>query len=290
MSAVPGFKVAAVQMVSTHKVEQNLEVAGALVAQAAAQGAALVALPEYFCIMGMNERDKVAAGETDGDGPIQAFLSDTAARHGVWLVGGSVPLASSSAGKVRNSCLVYDAQGRRAARYDKIHLFGLDLGEERFDEANTIEPGGEPLAIETPFGRIALSLCYDLRFPELYRSLGPVDLILVPSAFTAATGRAHWETLLRARAIENLAWVVAPAQGGTHPSGRRTHGHSMVVDPWGAIRGCLREGPGVVMVRVDPTLQRTLRASLPALEHRKIAVQDADAPPLELGRSRRNVP
>jgi deaminated glutathione amidase len=285
MSAVADIKVAAVQMVSTHKVEENLAAAADLVAQAAAQGAALVALPEYFCIMGMNERDKIAVKERDGEGPIQAFLSATAARHGVWLVGGSVPLATGRADKVRNSCLVYDAQGRRVARYDKMHLFGLELGAERFDEANTIEPGEQPLAIETPHGRIALSICYDLRFPELYRALAPVDLILVPSAFTATTGKAHWETLLRARAIENLAWVVAPAQGGTHTSGRRTHGHSMVVDPWGVVRGCLPEGPGVVIARVDPALQARLRASLPALDHRRI-----EASPLEVGRTQRNVP
>jgi predicted amidohydrolase len=199
--------------------------------------------------------------------------------------GGGGPPPRPRADKVRNSCLVYDAQGRRVARYDKMHLFGLELGAERFDEANTIEPGEQPLAIETPHGRIALSICYDLRFPELYRALAPVDMILVPSAFTATTGKAHWETLLRARAIENLAWVVAPAQGGTHTSGRRTHGHSLVVDPWGVIRGCLPEGPGVVVARVDPALQARLRASLPALDHRRI-----DASPLEVGRIQRNVP
>jgi deaminated glutathione amidase len=287
VSEQPAFKVAAVQMVSTHEVARNLAAAGELVAQAAARGAALVALPEYFCIMGLNERDKLAAKEADGDGPIQAFLAETAARHGVWLIGGSVPLACARADKVRNSCLVYDAQGARVARYDKIHLFGLELGAERFDEANTIEPGEQPLAIDTPFGRIALSICYDLRFPELYRALAPVDLILAPSAFTATTGKAHWETLLRARAIENLAWVVAPAQGGTHSSGRRTHGHSMVVDPWGVIRGCLPEGPGVVVATVEPELQRRLRESLPALEHRRIGEPGA---PLEVGRPRRNVP
>ncbi len=281
------FKVAAVQMVSTHKVAENLAAAAELVARAAAQGAALVALPEYFCIMGMNERDKVAAKETDGDGPIQAFLAETAARHRVWLAGGSVPLAAARPDKVRNSCLVYGPDGRRVARYDKMHLFGLDLGAERFDEANTIEPGEQPVAIDTPHGRIALSICYDLRFPELYRSLGDVDLVLVPSAFTATTGKAHWETLLRARAIENLAWVAAPAQGGTHTSGRRTHGRTMVVDPWGVVRGCLPEGPGVVVARVDPALQARLRASLPALEHRRLG---AGPPGLEVGRTRRNVP
>jgi nitrilase len=278
MNELPQFRVAAVQMVSTPKVEENLAAAAKLIAQAAAQKAKLVALPEYFCIMGLNERDKVAARENDGDGPIQEFLSVSAARHGVWVVGGSVPLSCDRPDKVRNSCLVYDDAGKRVARYDKIHLFGLDLGGERFDEANTIEPGGDPVAIDSPFGRIALSICYDVRFPELYRRLGAVDLILVPSAFTATTGKAHWETLLRARAIENLAWVVGPAQGGRHPSGRETHGHSMVVDPWGGIRGVLPKGEGVVVAAVDLELQRKLRTSLPALDHRKLKDSGAGEP------------
>jgi nitrilase len=262
------FKAAVVQMVSTPKVGENLAAADELVARAAGEGAKLVALPEYFCILGTRDRDKVAAREKDGAGPIQDFLAASAARHGVWLVGGSVPLECDDPAKVRNSCLVYDAAGARVARYDKMHLFGLELGEERFDESATIEPGTEPRAIDSPFGRIALSVCYDLRFPELYRALAPMDLILVPSAFTATTGRAHWETLLRARAIENLAWVLAPAQGGRHPNGRETHGHSMVVDPWGKIVAERAAGPGVVMADIDPTVQAKLRKSLPALTHR----------------------
>jgi nitrilase len=216
----------------------------------------------------MSGTDKVAAREKDGAGPIQEFLSGTARRHGVWLVGGSVPLECADPGKVRNSCLVYDSDGRRVARYDKIHLFGLELGAERFDEAKTIEAGTQPCAIESPFGRIALSVCYDVRFPELYRALAPMDIILVPSAFTATTGRAHWETLLRARAIENLAWVLAPAQGGKHPNGRQTHGHSMVVDPWGKVVAKRAAGPGVVIADIDPTFQAKMRRSLPALAHR----------------------
>ncbi|TMG79609.1 MAG: carbon-nitrogen hydrolase family protein [Betaproteobacteria bacterium] len=235
-------------MVSTPNVEENLAAAARLVAQAAGQGAKLVALPEYFCVLGMRDRDKVAAREKDGAGPIQDFLAATAA--------------------VRNSCLVYDAAGARVARYDKIHLFGLELGAERFDESATIEPGTEPRAVDSPFGRIALSVCYDVRFPELYRALAPMDIILVPSAFTATTGRAHWETLLRARAIENLAWVLAPAQGGRHANGRETHGHSMVVDPWGRIVAERAAGPGVVMADIDPAVQAKLRKSLPALTHR----------------------
>jgi nitrilase len=169
---------------------------------------------------------------------------------------------------VRNSCLIYDAEGRRVARYDKIHLFGLELGAERFDEGRTIEAGDAPCAIDSPFGRIAVSVCYDVRFPELYRALAPMDLILVPSAFTATTGRAHWEPLLRARAIENLAWVLAPAQGGTHANGRQTHGHSMVVDPWGKVVAERTTGAGVVVADIDPGFQAQMRRSLPALTHR----------------------
>ncbi len=261
-------RVAALQMVSTPSVAENLAVAGELIAAAAAQGATLAALPEYFCVMGLNERDKVALREPFGDGPIQAFLAERAKRHGVWIVGGTVPLECADAGRVRNSSLVFDAAGQCVARYDKIHLFGLDLGEERFREANTIEAGDTPVAVDTPAGRLALSVCYDLRFPELYRALAPMDLIAVPSAFTATTGRAHWETLLRARAIENLAWVIAPAQGGTHPSGRRTHGHSMIVNPWGEIVAERDQGPGVVIADVDPIYTQRIRASLPALTHR----------------------
>jgi len=262
------FRVGLVQMVSTPSVAENLDAAGKLVAQAAGQGAKLVALPEYFCILGARDTDKVAARERDGSGPIQEFLSGTAKRLSVWIVGGSVPLECPDPGKVRNSCLVYDAEGRRVARYDKIHLFGLELGAERFDEAKTIEAGSTPCAIESPFGRVALSVCYDVRFPELYRTLAPMDIILVPSAFTATTGAAHWETLLRARAIENLAWVLAPAQGGTHPNGRRTHGHSMVVDPWGKVVAERASGPGVVVADVDPAFQEKMRRGLPALTHR----------------------
>jgi predicted amidohydrolase len=269
MTAPPAkFKAAAIQMVSTPSVADNLAAAADLVAQAAGEGATLVALPEYFCFFGMSDRDKISVREKDGEGPIQDFLAATSRKYGLWLVGGSVPLACEDREKVRNSCLVYDASGRRAARYDKIHLFGLDLGAERFDEARTIEAGAEPCAIDSPFGRVALSVCYDLRFPELYRALAPMDLILVPSAFTATTGRAHWETLLRARAIENLAWVIAPAQGGRHLNGRETHGHSMVVDPWGKVIAERDAGAGVVMAEIDPAFQVKLRRSLPSLTHR----------------------
>ncbi len=263
-------RVAAVQMVSGPHVEDNLKEAARLIEMAAAQGAKLVALPEYFPILGMNERDKVAVREVAGKGPIQAFLSSTARRHGIWLVGGSVPLAASVPDKVRNSCLVYDERGELVARYDKIHLFGFELGAESYAEQRTIEPGKDIVVLDTPFGRLGLSICYDLRFPELYRAMGEVDLIVVPSAFTATTGKAHWETLIRARAIENLAYVLAPAQGGHHANGRETHGDSMLVDPWGVILERLPRGSGIVAGAISREHIGRLRKSLPALAHRTL--------------------
>ena len=192
---------------------------------------------------------------------IQSFLSETAKRFGIWLVGGSVPLVSHVPDKIYNSCLVYDHDGKQVARYDKIHLFGLELGEERFAEEKTIKAGDKVVAIDSPFGRIGLSICYDLRFPELYRLMGKVDIILAPSAFTAITGKAHWETLIRARAIENQAYVIAPAQGGFHVNGRETNGDSMIVDPWGVVIDRLARGPGVVVATLDRAYQSSVRAS-----------------------------
>lgn len=270
MPPVPGTRIAAIQMVSGPSVQANIAEAGRLIAQAAAGGAQLVALPEYFGILGMKDTDKVDVREPLGDGPIQAFLSNTARQHGIWIVGGSVPLAANDPRKVRNSSLVYDASGKLAARYDKIHLFGFQMGEELYHEAATIEPGDTPITVDTPFGRLGLSICYDLRFPELYRAMKEVDIILVPSAFTETTGRAHWETLLRARAIENLAYVLAPAQGGRHANGRETHGDTMIVDPWGVVLDRLPRGAGVVMAQVNLERMRGLRRSLPALQHRTL--------------------
>ncbi len=263
-------RVAALQMASGPQVEANLKEAGRLIEMAAAQGAKLVALPEYFPVMGMHERDKVKVREAQGSGPIQAFLSESARRHGVWIVGGSVPLTASVPDKVRNSTLVYDDQGTCVARYDKIHLFGFEMGAESYSEQRTIEPGKDVVVVETPFGRLGLSICYDLRFPELYRAMKEVDLILVPSAFTETTGKAHWETLVRARAIENLTYVLAPAQGGYHVNGRETHGDSMLVDPWGVILDRLPRGSGVVSGVIDRALVARFRASLPALAHRTL--------------------
>ena len=263
-------RIAAVQMASGPSVAANLNEARRLIGMAAGQGARLVALPEYFGIMGMHEQDKVKVREAPGKGPIQEFLSAAANEHGIWIIGGSVPLESSDERKVRNSCLVYDDAGQLAARYDKIHLFGFDMGSEHYSEERTIEAGREVKVIDTPFGRIGLSICYDLRFPELYRAMKDVDLIVVPSAFTETTGRAHWETLIRARAIENLAYVLAPAQGGYHVNGRETHGDSMIVDPWGVVIDRLPRGSGVVVASINPEYVQRLRASLPALKHRTL--------------------
>jgi deaminated glutathione amidase len=263
-------KVAAVQMVSATEPGPNLDAAARLIAQAAADGARVVVLPEYFCLLGRRDTDKVDIREPDGDGPLQSFLSAQAAASGVWLIGGTVPLASRKPGRVRNSCLVYGPDGTRRARYDKIHLFGLERGNERFDESATIEAGRTPVVVDVEGWRIGLSVCYDLRFPELYRTLLPADLIVVPSAFTYTTGAVHWEILLRARAIENQCYVLAPAQGGRHENGRRTWGHSMLVDPWGEIVSVLDEGEGVVAGEVQRERIAEVRRNLPALKHRVI--------------------
>lgn len=266
-------RVAAVQMASGPNVAANLAEAERLIDIAATAGAKLVALPEYFAIMGLKDTDKVNVAETPGKGPIQKFLSAQAKKHGIWLVGGSIPLTCDNAKKVRNSCLVYNDKGQLVARYDKIHLFGMSLGSEHYKEQTTIEPGDTVVTIETPFGKIGLSICYDLRFPELYRAMGDVDIILVPAAFTATTGKAHFETLIRARAIENLAYVIAPAQGGYHVSGRETHGDSMIVDPWGNILDRLPRGSGVVVAAINHAYQNGLRNSLPAVKHRTLECQ-----------------
>jgi nitrilase len=263
-------RIAAVQMVSGPEVAQNLATAGRLVAEAANAGAMLVALPEYFPLIGSDDEARLAAREPAGEGPIQRFLAETARRHGIWLVGGSIPLLADDPDKLRNTCLVFDDAGRQAARYDKIHLFGFAKGEERYDEATTIEPGSRVVAVDTPVGRIGLGVCYDLRFPELFRALGTVDLLVLPAAFTETTGRSHWEVLLRARAVENQCYLLAAAQGGRHPSGRVTHGNSMIVDPWGAIVARMDKGEGVVAAELDRERLAEVRNSLPALKHRKL--------------------
>ncbi len=263
------YKVAAIQMASGPKVEGNLNEARRLIAKAAEEGAKLVVLPEFFAIMGMTEQDKVKVREQAGQGAIQSFMSEMAKKHQIWLMG-SLPLVADAPDKVRNSLLVFDESGAQVARYDKIHLFNLTLGNEQYNEAATIEAGDQVVVVDSPFGRIGLAVCYDLRFPELFRAMKDVDIIVLPSAFTATTGKVHWEPLIRARAIENLSYVIAAAQGGYHVSGRETHGHTMIVDPWGRVMDELQRGSGVVIAEVNPSYQASLRKSLPALTHRTI--------------------
>lgn len=263
-------KIAAVQMVSTPEVAENLEQAGRLLRQAAAEGAQLLLLPEYWPILGRRESDKLAVAEAAGEGPIQQWMADMARELGVWLIGGTVPLVSPEDGKVLNTCLAFDPDGGLQARYDKIHLFGFTRGEESYDESRTITAGSQVASFEAPCGRVGLSVCYDLRFPELYRAMGECALLVVPSAFTYTTGRAHWEILLRARAIENQCYVLAAAQGGSHPNGRRTWGHSMLIDPWGEIIQVVEEGPGIAAGDLRQEELQRVRASLPALSHRRL--------------------
>ena len=263
-------RVAAVQMTSGSDVAENLRVAERLTREAVDQGATLVLLPENFGLMALRAQDKVAAKERDGDGPQQAFLSQTAAATRTFVIGGSVPIACEDPTRTRQSLLVYGPTGERVARYDKIHLFRFTHGHEDYDEAKTIIAGDAPTTFDAPCGKVGLSICYDVRFPELSRALDDVALLVVPAAFTARTGAAHWETLLRARAIENQCYVLASAQTGTHPGGRHTWGHSMLIDPWGEVVAQRAEGEGVVVADVDPRRIAEVRRSLPALSHRTL--------------------
>ncbi|MDZ5456364.1 carbon-nitrogen hydrolase family protein [Azohydromonas lata] len=269
-------KLAALQMVSTPDVDRNLKAADRLIADAAAQGATLASLPEYFCLMGENDRDKLRIAENDGSGPIQEFLSSQAKSRGLWLIGGTLPIRALDGARVRNACCVYGPNGERAARYDKLHLFAFDNGREHYDEAVALEPGDSPVAVQAGDLRVGLSVCYDLRFPELYRAMSfesgqkPCDVISVPAAFTYTTGKAHWELLLRTRAVENQCYVVAAAQGGKHENGRRTWGHSMVIDPWGEVLAVVEEGEGIAIAEFSPERMGEVRVQLPALGHRRI--------------------
>ncbi len=265
--------VAALQMVSTPDVARNLAAAGALLQRAADQGARLLALPEYFCLLGRSDRDKLALAEAPGSGPIQDHLATAAQRLGIWLIGGTLPLQTDDAERVRNSCLVWGPDGRQVARYDKVHLFAYDNGRERYDEGRVLQAGTAPVAFDCDGWRVGLSVCYDLRFPELYRMLmraplGPCDLLVVPSAFTHTTGSAHWDLLLRARAVENQCYVLAPAQGGQHENGRRTWGHSLLAEPWGTLLACQAEGEAVVAGVLQRSHLAAVRQQLPALAHR----------------------
>jgi nitrilase len=265
-------KIAALQMVSGPDLTSNLNTARQLLGQAAQLGAELAVLPEYFCHMGHRDTDKLSLAETPGHGPIQAMLRQAAKDLGLWVVGGTLPLATPDPQHVSNTTLVYDPDGECVARYDKIHLFRFDNGRERYDESAVLVRGHEPVSFaltprEGPAIRVGLSVCYDLRFPELYRLLA-ADLLLVPAAFTYTTGQAHWEVLLRARAVENQAYVLASAQGGEHPNGRRTWGHSMVVDPWGQVLASQAQGNGVVLAEMTHAQLTLTRRNLPALQHR----------------------
>lgn len=266
-------RVAAVQMVSATSVDANLAAAARLLREARDAGAELAVLPEYFCLLGRRDTDKLTVREPAGDGPIQRMLADAAHSLDLWIVGGTLPLAvPGDDARVLNSSIVYSPQGEAVARYDKIHLFAFDNGRERYDESRVIQAGTTPAHFVLPSRdghawRVGLSVCYDLRFPELYRALH-ADLLLVPSAFTHTTGQAHWEPPLRARAIENLAYLCAPAQGGVHENGRRTWGHSLFVDPWGSVMAQRAEGEGVVIADLDVVQLQRCRSELPALGHR----------------------
>ncbi len=278
MEAQRAPKVAAVQMATGTNVSANLAEAARHIAHAAAEAAALVVLPEFFALMGNSDEELLAISETPGRGPIQSFLANQARQHQVWIVGGTIPLIARSPGKLRAACLVFDDRGRPVARYDKIHLFDVTVeGDSKrvFQESRTMEAGDEVVVVDTPIGRLGLAVCYDLRFPELFRSLAQkgAEILAVPSAFTAVTGKVHWEVLLRARAIENLCYVVAPAQGGYHVNGRETHGDSMIVDPWGSVLARLTKGSGVVTHALDRDHIAALRRRFPALDHVKLKVE-----------------
>jgi deaminated glutathione amidase len=263
-------KIAALQFVSTPVPQENFATARCLVADAAQQKAQLVLMPEYWPVMGMRDTDKVSYAEQLDSGPIQECMADLARQHGIWLIGGTLPLVSPEQGKVLNTVLIYGPDGERISRYDKIHLFGFKKGEESYDESRTIVPGATVGTFNSPFGKVGVSVCYDLRFPELYRAMGDCTLMVVPAAFTYTTGKAHWEILLRARAIENQCYVLAAAQGGKHINGRRTWGHSMLIDPWGEINAVLPEGEGVIAGEIDQGLITGVRENLPALRHRRL--------------------
>lgn len=272
------FTAAAVQMVSGSDVKTNLATAGRLIGQAAQAGARMVALPENFALLGRREQDKLAVAEPDGAGPIQDFLADTACRHGIHLIGGTIPLRGADPQRVRAACLLHGPDGQRLARYDKIHLFDVDVGEsaaggERYRESASIEPGQTVVTVNTALGCIGLAVCYDLRFPELFRALQArgAQILVLPSAFTETTGAAHWHLLCRARAVENLCYLVAPGQGGLHDNGRRTYGHSLIASPWGEVLAeRIEMGKGTACATIDLAAMERVRERFPALQHRRL--------------------
>ena len=267
-------QVAAVQMASGPNLNANLIEAGRLIDDAVARGAKLVVLPENFAFLGHADTDILTIAEQDGTGPIQEFLSRTAKNHSIWLVGGTVPMQAGDTGKVRSACLVYNTEGERVARYDKIHLFDvhIDASNESYNESETTEAGDEIVVIDTPFGKMGVAICYDLRFPELFRPMldAGMELLVIPSAFTAITGKAHWEVLTRARAIENLCYVIAADQGGFHVSGRETHGDSLIIDPWGHVLNRIQNGSGVIVAELDEEQVSKIRKNFPVTEHRRM--------------------
>ncbi len=276
-------KVAAIQMTSGHVVEDNLTAAAELLREAKDLGADIACLPENFSFLGLKDADKLKVAEADGEGPIQGFLRDTARRLGLWILGGTTVIKGDSAARVANASLLIDAQGKRVARYDKIHLFDVAIPgrEERYLESTHVMPGHEAVVADTPVGKLGLSVCYDMRFPELYRDLVArgAEWLAMPAAFTVPTGRAHWETLLRARAIENLCYVVAPAQSGTHTSGRETYGDTLIADYWGQVLSRLTKGSGVITADIDLAKQAETRARFPALDNRRLGLGAAATVP-----------
>jgi nitrilase len=266
--------VVAIQMASGPKVNANLLEAERLIANAAAEGAEIIVLPENFALMGHDETDKLAIRESQGEGEIQRFLSQQAKKHSVWIVGGTIPMKTEDDSRIRAACLLFNDQGEQVARYDKIHLFDVSLPDssEHYIESESIEPGADPVVVDTPFGKLGLAVCYDLRFPELFRDMldRGMEVLAIPSAFTAITGKAHWEALLRARAIENQCYVIAAAQGGYHASGRETYGDSMIIDPWGIILNRLSKAAGIVKADIDIERVSNVRKTFPAVEHRRL--------------------
>jgi deaminated glutathione amidase len=269
-------KVAAIQMTSSHIVADNLAAAGDLLREAKEAGADIACLPENFSFIGLRDADKLQVAEADGSGAVQSFLSETARKLKMWILGGTIVIRGDSDSRVANSSLLIDAAGKRVARYDKIHLFDVTIPgrEEQYRESAHVAAGREPVIADTPVGKLGLSVCYDMRFPELYRELVSqgAEWLAMPAAFTVPTGRAHWETLLRARAIENLCYVVAPAQSGTHTSGRETYGDSLIVDYWGQVLSRLAKGTGVITAEIDLAKEAETRARFPALDNRQMGL------------------
>ena len=273
--------VAAIQMTSSHIVAENLAAAESLLREAKDRGALIACLPENFSFIGIKDADKLQVAEADGDGPVQAFLSDTARKLKLWILGGTIAVRTANKNRVANASLLIDADGKRVVRYDKIHLFDVTIPgrNEQYRESAHVVPGRKPVIADTPVGRLGLSVCYDMRFPELYRELVSqgAEWLAMPAAFTVPTGRAHWETLLRARAIENLCYVVAPAQSGVHSSGRETYGDSLIVDYWGQVLSRLAKGPGVITADIDLASQAESRARFPALDNRQLGLKREEA-------------